>query len=152
MTPREKALEEAGTQFGRALRIVAEDRITDLAVFKRVIVEPAQEAWLKALALPIEERAPAAEGNAALVLGATAASWMEACQEQARKVAEAEAEVERVKRNGVKMWGHAVELAGALDELTDWQNGPPLETYREGWTAAMARAQAALEAWRKECK
>jgi hypothetical protein len=35
-------------------------------------------------------------------------------------------------------------LRGALEELMDWQNGPPLITYTEGWNAAMAKARAAL--------
>ena len=35
-------------------------------------------------------------------------------------------------------------VARALDDLMDWQNGPPLVTYTEGWTAAMDEARAAL--------
>jgi hypothetical protein len=35
--------------------------------------------------------------------------------------------------------------AEALDELTTWQNGPPLITYTEGWTAAMKQASEAEE-------
>jgi hypothetical protein len=35
-------------------------------------------------------------------------------------------------------------LREALDNLMDWQNGPPLVTYTEGWTAAMEQARAAL--------
>ena len=37
-------------------------------------------------------------------------------------------------------------VARALDDLMDWQNGPPLVTYTEGWTAAMDEARAALSA------
>jgi hypothetical protein len=35
-------------------------------------------------------------------------------------------------------------LREALENLMDWQNGPPLITYTEGWTAAMEQARAAL--------
>ena len=37
------------------------------------------------------------------------------------------------------------DLRVALEELEDWQNGPPLVTYTEGWTAAMKQARAVLE-------
>lgn len=29
------------------------------------------------------------------------------------------------------------EALEALEELMDWQNGPPLPSYKKGWTAAM---------------
>jgi hypothetical protein len=35
-------------------------------------------------------------------------------------------------------------LRDALEELMAWQNGPPLETYIEGWTKAMENAQRRL--------
>ena len=41
------------------------------------------------------------------------------------------------------------QLKDALGELRDWQNGPPLPSYTEHWTAAMKKANkllAALEA------
>lgn len=36
------------------------------------------------------------------------------------------------------------ELRDALAELVDWQNGPPLPTYREPWQAAMDKANKLL--------
>jgi chromosome segregation ATPase len=36
------------------------------------------------------------------------------------------------------------ELREALSDLCDWQNGPPLVTYEEGWTAAMKKARELL--------
>ena len=36
------------------------------------------------------------------------------------------------------------ELEGALEDLVAWQNGPPLETYREGWAEAMEKADNLL--------
>jgi hypothetical protein len=35
-------------------------------------------------------------------------------------------------------------LREALQELVDWQNGPPLVTYTDGWNKAMEKARAAL--------
>jgi len=32
------------------------------------------------------------------------------------------------------------EYKEALEDLVGWQNGPPLETYKEGWTVAMEKA------------
>jgi len=37
-----------------------------------------------------------------------------------------------------------VRLREALSDLVDWQNGPPLATYTEGWNAAMKKAHEAL--------
>ena len=37
------------------------------------------------------------------------------------------------------------KLRGALQELVDWQNGPPLVTYTDGWNKAMEKARAALK-------
>ena len=36
-------------------------------------------------------------------------------------------------------------LREALQELVDWQNGPPLVTYTDGWNKAMEKARAALK-------
>ncbi len=39
---------------------------------------------------------------------------------------------------------YAVEMREVLSDLVDYQNDAPLEKYRVQWTAAMARARAAL--------
>ena len=36
-------------------------------------------------------------------------------------------------------------LREALQELVDWQNGPPLVAYTDGWNNAMEKARAALK-------
>jgi hypothetical protein len=36
-------------------------------------------------------------------------------------------------------------LRETLQELVDWQNGPPLVTYTDGWNKAMEKARAALK-------
>ena len=50
-----------------------------------------------------------------------------------------------------KLWDHARELEidlratlDALRELRDHQNGPPLETWRHDWQAAMDKTDAIL--------
>ena len=38
----------------------------------------------------------------------------------------------------------APELIEALQDLVDWQNGPPLPSYVKGWTESMEKATAAI--------
>ena len=38
-------------------------------------------------------------------------------------------------------------LYGALEDLRDWQNDPPLPSYEEGWAAAMKKTHDALAAY-----
>lgn len=56
------------------------------------------------------------------------------------RIAELEAEVKR--------------LRDALQELYDWQNGPPLLSpkWQDGWGGAMAKAEAVLAATEQEAK
>jgi hypothetical protein len=37
------------------------------------------------------------------------------------------------------------DLEDALQDLCDWQNGPPLISWTDGWTDAMAKAAKALK-------
>ncbi len=40
---------------------------------------------------------------------------------------------------------HRDKLENVLQELVDWQNGPPLITYTDGWTKTMEKAAELLE-------
>lgn len=49
-------------------------------------------------------------------------------------------------REATELRALAARLAGALEELMAWQNGPPLITYMPGWSKAMNEAGEALAA------
>ena len=56
------------------------------------------------------------------------------------------AEIERLRSELAAANARAGQLADALQELLDWQNGPPLNTpkYEKGWGNAMRMAEEAL--------
>jgi hypothetical protein len=66
------------------------------------------------------------------------------------RVGEVERERDGWRRECDRQAVRIASLAEALDNLMDWQNGPPLVTYTEGWTAAMEQACAALSAPRED--
>lgn len=54
-------------------------------------------------------------------------------------------EIQRLQMLCDKQADHIKELKECLEDLITWQNGPPLETYREGWTTAMEKADNLLQ-------
>jgi len=51
----------------------------------------------------------------------------------------------RINPDGPEAADEIERLREALQELVDWQNGPPLVTYTDGWNKAMEKASAALK-------